>query len=128
MIHPRFFVCRHCGNMVGMLKSSGVPMICCGEKMEELVPNTVDAATEKHVPVVEVKGNQVKVTIGSVIHPMLEEHHIEWIYLDTNQGGQRKSLEIGKEPVATFALAEGEKPLAAYEFCNIHGLWKTDIQ
>ncbi|WP_396327379.1 desulfoferrodoxin family protein [Hydrogenoanaerobacterium sp.] len=123
----KFFICKHCGNLVGMINNSGVRMVCCGEQMDELKPNTVDAAQEKHVPVVEVSGNLVTVKVGSVAHPMLEEHHIAWIYLQTEQGGQRKELKVGGAPEATFALVEGDKPVAAFEYCNLHGLWKAEI-
>ena len=125
--NQKFFICRHCGNIVGLIQEAGVPMICCGEKMEELVPNTVDAAQEKHVPVVTVDGNTVKVEIGSVEHPMVDEHYIQWIYLQTEKGGQRKSLKPGDKPSATFALVD-DKAVAAFEYCNLHGLWKADIK
>ncbi|MEG2633525.1 MAG: desulfoferrodoxin family protein, partial [Oscillospiraceae bacterium] len=105
---------------------SGVPMMCCGQKMTALVPNSVEAATEKHIPVVSISGNTVTVTVGSVLHPMLAEHHIAWIALETTAGVYRKALEAGKEPVAVFTLTD-EKPITAYEFCNLHGLWKKDI-
>ena len=127
MCNPKFFICRECGNLVEMVNSSGVKMICCGQEMQELVPNTVDAAKEKHVPVVEVEGNKVTVKVGSVTHPMVEEHYIQWIYLLTNNGVQRKCLKPGEEPVAVFALAEGDKAIEAYEYCNLHGLWKKEI-
>ena len=116
----------HCGNLIGMIHDAGVPMMCCGQKMTKLEPGVVEASHEKHIPVVSVDGNIVTVTIGSVEHPMLEEHHIEWVYLQTDKGGQRKCLEVGKPPVVTFALSD-EKPIAAYEYCNLHGLWKADI-
>jgi len=101
-------------------------MICCGEKMEYLDPNTVDASGEKHLPVVTVKDNVVTVDIGSVAHPMVEEHYIEWVYLQTAQGGQRKNLKPGDAPQVTFALCNDEA-VAAYAYCNLHGLWKTEI-
>ena len=101
-------------------------MRCCGQKMTKLEPGTVEASHEKHIPVVSVDNNTVTVTIGSVEHPMTEEHHIVWVYLQTDRGGQRKCLEIGKDPVVTFALSD-EKPVAAYAYCNLHGLWKADI-
>lgn len=126
MNETRFFICEHCGNIVGLIKSSGVPIKCCGQNMTELIPGTTDAATEKHVPVVTVEGNTVKAVVGEVIHPMTDEHSIQWIYLKTDKGGQRKDLKPGEEPVAVFALAD-EKPLAVYEYCNLHGLWKADI-
>ena len=100
--------------------------MCCGQKMTKLEPGVVEASHEKHIPVVTVKDNIVTVTIGSVEHPMVEEHHIVWVYLQTDRGGQRKCLEVGKEPVVSFALAD-EKPIAAYAYCNLHGLWKTEI-
>lgn len=127
MKDPRFFICKHCGNMITMVEDQGVPVVCCGEKMTELEANTSDGATEKHVPVVEVSGSKVSVAVGSVAHPMLPEHHISWIYLQTNQGGQIKYLETGTEPKACFSLCEGETAVAAYEYCNLHGLWKTAI-
>lgn len=122
----RFYVCKTCGNLVGLINEGGGKLVCCGKEMEELVPNTVDAATEKHVPVIEVEGNKVTVKVGSVTHPMLPEHFIQWIYLVTKQGAQRKCLAPGEEPVAVFALAEGDEVQAAYEFCNLHGLWKKE--
>lgn len=127
MNEKRFYICKHCGNMVGMIKSSGMKMICCGDPMTELVANTVDAAQEKHLPVVAIEGNNVKVKVGSVEHPMIEEHHIEWIYLETEQGGQRKKLTVGGKPEAEFALAGGDKVLGVYEYCNLHGLWLTKV-
>lgn len=122
----RFFICKHCGNIIGMIHASGVPVVCCGEPMSELVPGSVDASKEKHVPVVSVDGNLVTVTVGSVPHPMTEEHLIQWIYLETEQGGQRKVLKPGAEPKAVFALAD-DRPVAAYAYCNLHGLWKKEI-
>ena len=94
--------------------------------MTKLEPGMIEASHEKHVPVVSGDSNIVTVSIGSVEHPMVEEHHIVWVYLQTDRGGQRKCLEVGKKPAVTFALAD-EKPVAAYAYCNIHGLWKTDI-
>ncbi|MBE5730657.1 MAG: desulfoferrodoxin [Clostridiales bacterium] len=126
MCKNRFYICEHCGNLVGMIHNSGVSVVCCGQKMTELVPGTVEASYEKHIPVVTVEGNTVTVAVGSVEHPMTAEHHITWIYLQTDKGGQRKCLEVGKVPVVTFALCD-EKPLAAYAYCNLHGLWKADI-
>jgi superoxide reductase len=127
MCPVHFFYCKHCGNLVGTLHYSGVKMVCCGEEMTELVPNTVDAAAEKHVPVIAVDGNKVTVKVGSVPHPMVEEHFIQWIYLQTEGGAQRKCLKPGDAPEATFMLVKGDKPVAAYEYCNLHGLWKAEI-
>lgn len=121
----KFFVCEHCGNIVTFLHSAGVPVMCCGQKMTELVPGTVDAAFEKHVPVVEANGNVVTVKVGAVEHPMLPEHSIQWIALETNQGSQIKYLKPGEKPVTQFVLAEGETVVSAYEYCNLHGLWKA---
>ena len=123
----KFFVCKHCGNMTGLLHDAGVPMMCCGEKMVELVPNTTDAAQEKHVPVATVEGNKVVVNVGSVDHPMLDEHWIQWVYLETDKGGHRKVLNPGEKPNVVFALTEDEKPLAVYEYCNLHGLWVAKL-
>ena len=124
--NSRFFICEHCGNLIGMINDAGVPMMCCGQKMTKIEAGTVEASREKHIPVVEVDGNTVKVTVGSVLHPMAEEHSIQWVYLETTRGGQRKCLEVGKEPVVTFALAD-EEPVAVYAYCNLHGLWKADL-
>ncbi|MEG0919442.1 MAG: desulfoferrodoxin family protein [Bacilli bacterium] len=122
----KFLRCEHCGNIVGMIHDSGVPVVCCGEPMKELVANTTDAATEKHVPVVSVDGNKIVAKVGDVEHPMLEEHFIQWIYLETENGGQRKALKPGMVPEATFVL-ENDKPVAVYEYCNLHGLWKKEL-
>lgn len=126
MCEIRFYICEHCGNIVGVIHNAGVPMMCCGQKMTELVPGTVDASLEKHVPVVKVENNKVFVKIGEAEHPMIDEHFIMWVYLQTDRGGQRKCLTPGKKPEVTFAL-EDEEPLAVYAYCNLHGLWKTDI-
>ncbi|MCI2057752.1 MAG: desulfoferrodoxin [Oscillibacter sp.] len=127
MSELKFYLCRHCGNLIAMVHDSGVPVICCGEKMQEIVPNTVDAAREKHLPVLTREGNLVTVTVGSVPHPMAEEHFIEWICLETKEGRQRRALRPGREPAAVFALTAGDEPVAAYAYCNLHGLWKTEI-
>ena len=123
-MQQKFLICEHCGNMIAMVKDSGVPVMCCGQKMSELVPGTSDGAKEKHVPVYTVDGNQVNVTVGSVEHPMLEAHYIEWISLQTKSGNQRKTLKPGDPPKASFALIEGDEVEAAYAYCNLHSLWK----
>lgn len=128
MGEKKFYICKHCGNMIGMIKSSGVNVVCCGDPMTELKPNTVEASQEKHLPVVTIEGNIVKVKVGSVEHPMTEEHHIAWIYLETKQGGQRKKLAVGSKPEAEFALAGGDKVVGVYEYCNLHGLWLTKVE
>ncbi len=121
----RFFICRHCGNLVGLVRNAGVPMICCGEPMEELVPNA-NGAAEKHLPVVKQEGNRVTVTVGGAHHPMMKEHSIEWIYLETDRGGQRKALYPDETPEAVFLL-EDDEAIAAFAYCNLHGLWKTEL-
>ncbi|NLK95727.1 MAG: desulfoferrodoxin [Clostridiales bacterium] len=123
----KFYICKHCGNIVSMIEDKGTPLSCCGDKMTELVANTSDGATEKHVPDVKVEGDKVVVQVGSVIHPMTEEHHIAWICLITNKGSQFKYLSVTDEPKAQFTLNEDEKPKAVYEYCNLHGLWKKEI-
>ena len=124
--NKKFYICEKCGNVVEIINASGVTPHCCGQKMSVLEAGVVDASREKHIPEVEVLDGKVKVTVGSVIHPMSEEHSILWVYLETDKGGQRKDLEVGKEPVVYFAL-EGEKPVAVYAYCNLHGLWKKEI-
>ena len=124
MAESRFFKCNHCGNMIGMIFDSGVPVVCCGEEMAHIEANTVDASREKHVPYVTVDADEVRVQIGSQEHPMIEAHHIEWIYVQTEGGGQRKALAAGDDPVRVFALT-GDKATAVYAYCNLHGLWVT---
>jgi len=123
----KFYVCKHCKNLVTLLHESGVPMMCCGEKMMELVPGTSDGAFEKHVPAVSVDGNTVTVKVGEVEHPMLENHYIQWVVLETKNGAQIHYLKPGEKPEAVFALAEGDEAIAAYEYCNLHGLWKKEL-
>ena len=122
----KFYICRHCGNIIGMIYSSGVKVVCCGEPMQELKANVTDGAKEKHVPVVTVNGNSVIVNVGSAAHPMEADHYIMWIYIQTENGGQRKVLNPGDKPEAEFALAGGDKFVAAYAYCNKHGLWKSN--
>lgn len=125
MIEPKFYYCKHCGNIIEMIHDSGVRVVCCGETMTVLETKTEEEAYEKHLPVVEVKGNKVKVTVGGVLHPMVEKHYIQFIYLLTNKGLQKKFLKPGDAPIATFIIDDKEEVVAAYEFCNLHGLWKT---
>lgn len=122
-----FYKCDRCGNFITFLGEKRATPVCCGEEMKEVVPNTTDAAQEKHVPVVTRDGNSVKVNVGSVDHPMLEEHFIQFIILETNFGYHKTDLKPGQAPSAVFALADGEEPVAAYEYCNLHGLWKAAI-
>ena len=127
MNDSRFYLCEKCGNLVGLIERGGGQLVCCGQKMTRLEAGASDASREKHVPVAEYSGRAVTVQVGSVAHPMSEEHYIGWIYLETNKGGQRKVLKAGDEPVAEFALSEGEIPTAAYAWCNLHGLWVSEI-
>ena len=122
----RFLRCSHCGNIVGVIKDTGVPVICCGQKMEELIPGAVDASAEKHVPVFTVDGNKVYVVVGEVTHPATEEHHIEWISIQTKFGNQRKCIEIGSAPACCFSLCNGDEVEAVYAYCNLHGLWMAE--
>lgn len=122
----KFFICETCGNLVGMIKESGVPMMCCGKKMTELVPGTSDGAYDKHVPVYSVDGNKVSVTVGAVEHPMAEAHYIEWIAVETVKGAQRKKLAPGEAPKAEFLITEDDSVAAVYAYCNLHGLWKAE--
>lgn len=122
-----FYKCQVCKNIITYLNKDKCDVRCCGQVMVKFEPNTSDGAREKHVPVVEINGNTVKVTVGEVFHPMLDVHYIEWIMIETEHGRQRKMLKPGQEPVAYFELLEGDKVLAAYEYCNLHGLWKKEL-
>ncbi len=119
----KFYRCKHCGNIITKINDSGVPVICCGEPMEELIPGAVEGALEKHIPFVETAGNTVKVQVGEVEHPMLEAHFIQFIAIETSKGFCVKTLSPGDKPVVEFILSDGEKPVAVYEYCNLHGLW-----
>ena len=121
----KFVKCEICGKIVAVVNDSACPTKCCGEAMKELVPNTQDGAREKHLPVYKVEGNIVHVVVGEVEHPMLENHYIQWIILETNKGNQRKVLRPGEKPAADFALLPGEEVVAVYEYCNLHGLYKA---
>ena len=127
MSETKFYICEHCGNIVGKIHDAGVPLVCCGQKMKELVPGTVEASTEKHIPVASVEGSMVNVTVGAVEHPMTEEHFIQWVYLKTTSGGQRKTLTPGSAPAVSFALTGDDKPLSVYAYCNLHGLWMSEL-
>ena len=123
----RFFYCEHCHNIYAVVHDSGVPVMCCGQKMTELIPGSVDASVEKHVPVVELNGNEVTVKVGSEEHPMTSEHYIEWISIETTEGNQRKLLSPESEPSVKFVLTDSDQLLAAYAYCNLHGLWKKEV-
>ncbi len=119
------YICKHCGNVITYVENSKVPVMCCGSKMEKVEPNTVDAAKEKHLPVFTVENNIVKVSVGSVEHPMVEEHFIKWIILETNKGVQIKYLAPNVKPYAEFAILSDEKVISVTEYCNLHGIWQT---
>ena len=126
MSNTKFYICEKCGNLVEKIEDSGVPMMCCGQKMTAIEAGVVEASREKHIPVATVEGNSVRVSVGSVEHPMSEEHSILWVELKTDRGVQRKNLVVGQPPVVVFALAD-EKPLEVYAYCNLHGLWKSAL-
>ena len=121
----KFYKCAHCGNVVQKVVDNKVPVFCCGQKMEELVPGTVEASVEKHLPGVTDLGNGVpRVEVGSVHHPMLDEHHIAFVYVETERGGIR--IDLKDEPVCEVYVGQ-DRPVAVYEYCNLHGLWKVDL-
>ena len=125
-MRTKYFICKHCGNLIEMVNDTGVPIICCGEKMHELTANTTDAAVEKHVPVISKNGNTGHVSVGSTLHPMTQEHHIVWIALYTQKGMQRVSLDPLGSPEADFALTDGDSVVYALAYCNLHGLWMAE--
>lgn len=126
MKDTKFYICAHCGNVVEMVHDAGVKPVCCGQKMDLLNPNTVEASGEKHIPAVSVKDGVVSVNVGSVDHPMVDAHFIQWVQLQTDKGSQRKYLNPGEAPKVTFHLGD-DKALAVYAYCNLHGLWKTEL-
>ncbi|MBR3732365.1 MAG: desulfoferrodoxin Dfx [Spirochaetales bacterium] len=123
-----FYVCKKCGKMIRTIKNSACPTFCCDEEMKKLIAGTTDAAKEKHIPVAAVNGNRVDVVVGSVEHPMLAEHYIEWIYLETEKGGMMAALQPGQAPKASFLLSDGDKASAVYAYCNLHSLWMSEIK
>ncbi|MBO4938069.1 MAG: desulfoferrodoxin [Oscillospiraceae bacterium] len=126
MKNVKFYICPHCGNIVEMVHDAGVNPVCCGQKMNELVPGAIEASGEKHIPAVNVEGGILEVNVGSVDHPMVDVHWIEWVQLVTDKGSYRKWLNPGEAPHVKFLLGE-EKPIAVYAYCNLHGLWKAEI-
>ena len=122
----KFYVCKKCGTMVALVKKGHCIPTCCGDEMTELIAGEVEASKEKHIPVINVNGNIVTVTVGEVEHPMIDVHYIEWISIETNLGNQRKVLKPNDAPKAQFALLDDEKVVAAYAYCNLHGLWKAN--
>ena len=127
MAEVTFYRCAKCGNLVAVVEKGTCVPQCCGQPMVKLEAGSVDAATEKHVPAVTREGGKIKVQVGEVEHPMLDAHYIEWILLETKEGRQRKTLKPSEKPVAVFSLAAGDEVIAAYEYCNLHGLWKATV-
>lgn len=125
MENMAFFRCPVCGNIIYYVKNSSIPVHCCGKPMEELFPNTEDAAKEKHVPVVDQFNFSVMVSVGADAHPMIQAHYIEWIALQTESGLQFHFLKPGDPPCYEFQVQENERFVAAFAYCNLHGLWKA---
>ncbi len=121
----KFYRCKHCGQIIAIVKGTGVTPMCCGDDMVEIKAGSVDASQEKHVPVYEVNGNKVHVKVGSVDHPMAPEHYIEWVAIQTKLGNQRKALHPGDKPEVCFSLCDNDEVVAVYAYCNLHGLWKA---
>lgn len=124
MEEVRFYCCNRCGNIVTMMRDTGAPLCCCGRPMEQLCPNSSGASPVVHKPVITVKNGVFCVEVGAQPHPMLPEHFIQWIYVQTKEGGQFKWLCPGDRPQAAFSFC-GDRPVAVYAFCNLHGLWMT---
>lgn len=120
----QFFRCNRCKKIIAMVNPVEIATICCGEIMKPLVPGTTDGAVEKHLPEVSRNGNEVKVKVGSVDHPMTQEHYIQWICIQTKNGNQRKVLSPNDKPEASFLIYDDDELEAVYEYCNLHGLWK----
>lgn len=121
----KFLMCKKCKNIVKVIKENENSIMCCNEKMQEIIPGTVDAAKEKHIPVYKVNGNEINVTVGEIEHPMQEEHYIEWIAIQTKYGNQIKELKPGEKPEACFLICEEDNVESVYAYCNLHGLWKA---
>ena len=124
--NPKFYLCKLCGNLLGLIENKGGAMTCCGQPVTELVPNTVEASLEKHLPVASLSGDTLTVNVGSAPHPMGEDHYIGFVFVETENGGQRKYLKIGGEPTCKFVFT-GDKPTAVYAYCNLHGMWKSAL-
>lgn len=120
-----FYTCRHCGNIIAMIRDEGVPVYCCGEKMQKIHPGDTGASREKHAPVWQMEDGGVVVTVGAVPHPMTPEHYIQWICLETEKGLQVRHLTPQDPPEARFSLDVGDTVQAVYAFCNQHELWKS---
>ena len=122
----KFLRCPICGNLVEVINDSNVPIMCCGKPMEELVANTTDAATEKHVPVVEINNELVTITVGETLHPMTEEHYIMWIHVFTNLKEYHFNLNPSDNPQVKFSKDINEEIIEVNAYCNLHGLWSTN--
>lgn len=120
----KFYVCEHCGNVITFLENRGVPVVCCGQEMTELIPGKMDAAVEKHIPVYTAADGVVSVSVGEVAHPMIPEHYIEWIWLQTRDGMQLKKLHPGDPPEARFLIDHEDQVESVLAYCNLHGLWE----
>jgi len=121
----KFYRCAVCGQIIAIVKKTGVPVMCCGKPMTEIIPGESDGAAEKHVPVYEVKGHEVVVKVGAAPHPMTQEHYIEWVSLETRLGNQRKALRPGDAPEVCFSMCAGDEVQAVYAYCNLHSLFKA---
>ena len=126
MKEVKFFVCRHCGNMIEMIENHNTSVKCCGTTMERLHPNSTEASHEKHVPVLHCLNGMLTVCIGAQAHPMVPEHYIQWIYVQTENGGMRHNLQPDENPKTSFCLCN-DPVVAVYAYCNIHGLWMSQI-
>ncbi len=123
-MEQKFYICRKCKKMMAVVKETGCAVSCCGGEMKELIHGTTEAAAVKHIPVYEVADGKVNVTVGSVEHPMLPEHYIEWISIQTKLGNQRQELQPGQAPKAVFPLLDGDEVQAVLAYCNLHSLWQ----
>ncbi len=123
-MEQKFYRCQRCGNIIARVKDTGVPVFCCGEKMQEMIPGVTDASVEKHVPVYTVENGRVQVTVGADEHPMTDGHFIEWVSLQTKAGNQRKELKPGDKPSVCFYICPEDEVEAAFAYCNLHGLWE----
>ena len=126
MKRATFYQCEKCGSIAIKVADGGGELSCCGQAMGVMQPNTTDAAQEKHVPVASVADGKITVNVGDVDHPMAEDHSIQWIYVVTEQGVLARCLKPGEAPHAEIELGE-HKPIAVFEYCNKHGLWKTEL-
>lgn len=121
----KFYKCSHCGQIITKLNDKNIPVVCCGQIMQELIAGTTEASLEKHIPVYKTENNIVTVAVGSVIHPMTEEHYIEWVCLETNLGSQIKQLAPNTTPEVTFVIGNNVQIISVYAYCNLHNLWKA---